>query len=606
MTADDSPDSMDRLDLAMMTAVRIALHDEDPAPFLDWLCEYGLGLFIAAGMIPQIPREDWRMVGTTLGRAIWNHLPRPDNDFRPRRLPEPGRNDPCPCGSGRKFKLCCGETTMPPMEFPLDLLLPQVLRLLPRKALAAFPHRRFNPELLAAVTSDWLQADELERARVLLEPLFADSSHLDGRHAMAFDILMDIYADLGKPRKRKELLATGVAARDPVLRSTARQRQAAILLDSGDTAGAWAAFQAAMRDNPDDPSLAALEISMLEGMDEPQQLQERARFWATRLKRRPDAADLADLIGLMERTAADPDGLSDRVVQTTNPALAELAELVAALPPIASPPRITLLDGGVGVVEDRLPASTLSTWVRHLETGDTQAMHDWLRHHPVAWDSLAVLDHLLAAVTEHTESTRWLDRHILAPLFARARTLVDAALAALPERPRELPWGLVENRPLHRLLVGRVHWLLARERHYEAAQAAEELLAWNPQDNPGVRDVLAIIYAQERRWEDLLGLADRYADDIYTMGYYRVLALFALERRGEALAALTDAARQAPKVLKMLLATNPRPVRPKRFEVLVGGEYQAWLYRQAAHRFWEASGALDWARQCAPAVQRRR
>ena len=22
--------------------------------------------------------------------------------------PRPGRNDPCPCGSGRKYKLCCG------------------------------------------------------------------------------------------------------------------------------------------------------------------------------------------------------------------------------------------------------------------------------------------------------------------------------------------------------------------------------------------------------------------------------------------------------------------------------------------------------------------
>ncbi|MCL6105810.1 MAG: SEC-C metal-binding domain-containing protein [Actinobacteria bacterium] len=22
--------------------------------------------------------------------------------------PEPGRNDPCPCGSGKKYKRCCG------------------------------------------------------------------------------------------------------------------------------------------------------------------------------------------------------------------------------------------------------------------------------------------------------------------------------------------------------------------------------------------------------------------------------------------------------------------------------------------------------------------
>jgi uncharacterized protein len=23
--------------------------------------------------------------------------------------PRPGRNDPCPCGSGRKYKQCCGK-----------------------------------------------------------------------------------------------------------------------------------------------------------------------------------------------------------------------------------------------------------------------------------------------------------------------------------------------------------------------------------------------------------------------------------------------------------------------------------------------------------------
>ena len=27
-----------------------------------------------------------------------------------RELPKVGRNDPCPCGSGKKFKNCCGRT----------------------------------------------------------------------------------------------------------------------------------------------------------------------------------------------------------------------------------------------------------------------------------------------------------------------------------------------------------------------------------------------------------------------------------------------------------------------------------------------------------------
>jgi SEC-C motif-containing protein len=24
-----------------------------------------------------------------------------------KEVPKPGRNDPCPCGSGKKYKLCC-------------------------------------------------------------------------------------------------------------------------------------------------------------------------------------------------------------------------------------------------------------------------------------------------------------------------------------------------------------------------------------------------------------------------------------------------------------------------------------------------------------------
>ena len=31
-------------------------------------------------------------------------------------MPGPGRNDPCPCGSGRKVKRCCGEQRGPSAE----------------------------------------------------------------------------------------------------------------------------------------------------------------------------------------------------------------------------------------------------------------------------------------------------------------------------------------------------------------------------------------------------------------------------------------------------------------------------------------------------------
>lgn len=39
---------------------------------------------------------------------IMQMLARQQADTRPRPTAAPGRNDPCPCGSGRKFKKCCG------------------------------------------------------------------------------------------------------------------------------------------------------------------------------------------------------------------------------------------------------------------------------------------------------------------------------------------------------------------------------------------------------------------------------------------------------------------------------------------------------------------
>jgi uncharacterized protein len=36
----------------------------------------------------------------------------PPTETTVRRIPKIGRNDPCPCGSGKKFKQCCGKTTL--------------------------------------------------------------------------------------------------------------------------------------------------------------------------------------------------------------------------------------------------------------------------------------------------------------------------------------------------------------------------------------------------------------------------------------------------------------------------------------------------------------
>src|SRR6202022_1185506 len=73
-----------------------------------------------------------------------------------------GRNDPCPCGSGKKYKKCHGrleqtsQTSLPPDVFPEDVVVSEILRTSPQ--FRAFydterkriPHRvewKLNPSL---------------------------------------------------------------------------------------------------------------------------------------------------------------------------------------------------------------------------------------------------------------------------------------------------------------------------------------------------------------------------------------------------------------------------------------------------------------------------
>jgi SEC-C motif-containing protein len=54
-------------------------------------------------------RGEWLFVsGDTSGRAADRRLRAPPPQAVRRSSPKVGRNDPCPCGTGRKYKMCCG------------------------------------------------------------------------------------------------------------------------------------------------------------------------------------------------------------------------------------------------------------------------------------------------------------------------------------------------------------------------------------------------------------------------------------------------------------------------------------------------------------------
>jgi hypothetical protein len=81
-----------------------------------------------------------------------------------------GRNDPCPCGSGKKFEKCClgsqGSNQSPSGLHQVDLPAPEGTRSAPAEADGAI--RKYDP-LTEPSSQQWLALDEQERIDLVLE-----------------------------------------------------------------------------------------------------------------------------------------------------------------------------------------------------------------------------------------------------------------------------------------------------------------------------------------------------------------------------------------------------------------------------------------------------
>ena len=102
---DDLPDF--DIDSLLRDAVVEALSHENPQRFLAWL-QRSISTYFSFQTPLVADEAALRSMTTTLGRSIWNAIPLPGNCFHPTPLPEPERNDPCPCESGRAYSYCCG------------------------------------------------------------------------------------------------------------------------------------------------------------------------------------------------------------------------------------------------------------------------------------------------------------------------------------------------------------------------------------------------------------------------------------------------------------------------------------------------------------------
>ena len=133
-----------------------------------------------------------------------------------------------------------------------------------------------------------------------------------------------------------------------------------------------------------------------------------------------------------------------------------------------------------------------------------------------------------------------------------------------------------------------------REDSRDRAERFERLyLRLNPHDNHGIRAPLVNHLLLTGRDADALAVAQRYPRDLLPeLAYGRVLALYRLGRLDDAARALVEAKQYLPLVPDYLLRKHVEMPALDEFHVKLGGEDQAWLYREDMRAVWMATDGM--------------
>jgi tetratricopeptide (TPR) repeat protein len=160
-------------------------------------------------------------------------------------------------------------------------------------------------------------------------------------------------------------------------------------------------------------------------------------------------------------------------------------------------------------------------------------------------------------------------------------------------------WGLIETRPYMRACADLAYALWDRGRSDEALGHLREMLRLNPNDNQGLRDVLAAWLIETGGDDELARLLKTYEeDDIASWAYSKSLAAFRREgESAESRRLLGDALASNAHVPEFLLDPATMPVELPDF-YSPGDDTEAIHYVHLFGKGWaQTPGALDWLRR---------
>lgn len=633
-----------QMNLVLTVALRNILHNQSHEKFLAWAQESLPSL--SSTMFGAIPEEDRRQAAYWLGVNIWNVAPLPDNNYQPRPLQRPGRNDICPCGSGKKHKHCC--LHLPVFDpLPSDLFWPLLGEVLPEKELVRLSREHKLPaEAIGAIAYESYEEENFPRVIKLLEPLFDENAaRLTQHDSGLLDMLCDAYGYHYKTDKKKTALLERMSRhREPVIRAEAWQRIASLRHDSGDSAGAHEALANAMKSDPNNPTHSLLELVLLVTDNQIELAKQRAGFWLRKLQRfeheypeivetlrraksdpaaalqrqlRPDGGDdqIARLIEWVERNISRPiphyqvvpldhpeedlDSEFDLDLEEDGPDHPHDDPMQNAVCLEPSSELLTLEADWAGCTPVGKPFSTQYASMDDEDIWDNPIDDSWvefLEENPRAIDSLDILDDILSVVYAHpANETPFGPLRDMKPLLERAH---DIIVKANVPAGKNLPWIMPENRPALRLLSHLIH-MSDRTDKTRSEKLMEEYLALNPSDNHGFRVTLINCYLKSGRNEEALALAEKYPEDLLAeILYGKVLAHYRLGQLKEAKTALEKAHEDLSLVAGYLIKAKVAKPKMQSFGFSINSREQAWIYREAMRDQWLATpNCLEWLKK---------
>ena len=624
MATTDSLDAFsEQADMMLSIAAHMMQQSEDGIDFLQRFRE--AIVIMVPDLFTGVPEDEKDKAAFWMGFSIWNAAPQADNHFKPAPLPGPERNQPCPCGSGQKFKRCCSHLANL-ANFDTDSLWPYIADAMNKKDLIALAKNRvIPPHALGHIADGALQDGDYKLVIQLLDPYFEGAaSSINHKHSGLMDILVDAYnMQYRTDKKKKALLERLTHHKDRVIRADAWQRIATWQQDMGNIMASREALQQAMRADPDNPTHSLLELTLLVSSNEIEQARNRARFWLGRLQQYQ--YDYPELISTLQQATKDPlaalqkqygqmlSESDDRlgrlhfcIEQAEGRALpkynAETSDeddeflgkiTCGVLVPPKSVQKLERLWQGINPASE--PFSVNDYTSAPDSAWDDSDDHEWiefLEQHPEAMDSLVILDsilNLLANSPMHGELP-FVDYWAMQVANRGTKIVKNNVTGFL------LLWPYLENRPALRLLTKRIYQLMSEGEVEQYIPLAEYYIQINPLDNHGLRCELINHYLKQKNDQQALALSQQYPEDVMAeINYGRVLACYSSGQIEQAEHYLEDAYQRLPLVADYLLKSKVRQPEFSPYGVTHGGEDEAWLYRSEMRDTWKAHhGSLEW------------